>query len=111
MEKEDIDLIKVKLCLIVYNCLYNNKLLYRTQKDLAVYNESSLASELGVRKATVTDILYCKSLPNTKTIFLILKAFKLSFSDFATMFDKITDKEAISHKKYISQRMDKLKNL
>ncbi|QDH81204.1 hypothetical protein FKX85_20085 [Echinicola soli] len=111
MEKEEFDIIKIKLSLIVYNCLYSNKLLFRTDRDLAVHNESSLASELGVRKATVTDLLYCKSLPSTKTIFLILNAFKISFSDFAKMFDKINDKEAIDHIKNISHKMDVLKNL
>ncbi|WP_215222609.1 hypothetical protein [Echinicola shivajiensis] len=111
MENKDFDLIKVKLCLIVYDCLYQNKLHYKKNNNLNVYNESSLASELGVRKATVTDILYCKSLPSTKTIFLIMKAFSLSFSDFASKFEAITDKEALSHSKNIIKKMEELKSL
>ncbi|UCS93956.1 hypothetical protein KZP23_02665 [Echinicola marina] len=111
MEKKDLDLIKVKLCLIVYECLYQNKLHYRKNSNLNVYNESSLASELGVRKATVTDILYCKSLPSTKTIFLIMEAFKLSFSEFASKFEAISEKEALSHAKNILKKMDELKSL
>jgi transcriptional regulator with XRE-family HTH domain len=64
----------------------------------------------GLRKATLIDFASGKSNQSATTIGAILDAFNMSLSEFATYYDRITEKDIIEYKKEIEQaRRERLK--
>ncbi|WP_116788560.1 helix-turn-helix domain-containing protein [Flavobacterium psychrotrophum] len=61
------------------------------------YNQIALA--IGMRKGTVSDAFNANSKPSSSTLFMIIKAMGYSLSDFAKVYESLTDFEVNEFKK------------
>ncbi|MFD2034498.1 hypothetical protein ACFSKL_06830 [Belliella marina] len=59
------------------------------------FEAQELAFNTDLRKATISELLNCKSLIKLSTLFVILNSFNMSFSEFVSMYEEITDENAL----------------
>ena len=97
--------IKIKIAISLHKLLDISKRNIpgvKTGEELNI-SYSEIADNSDIRKATVSDIFNAKKSANTFTLFRIVKAMGYELSDFATKYDKITDKEIINFKTKIKK--------
>ncbi|TRW23626.1 hypothetical protein FMM05_13275 [Flavobacterium zepuense] len=64
-------------------------------EDIAVLSDSynKIALAIGMRKGTVSDTFNANSKPSSSTLFMIINAMGYSLSDFAKVYESLTDVE------------------
>ncbi len=90
MKKELVKRIQIKIAISLNKLLLSSKDFSQDGGEIAKsYNQIALNAD--IRKATVSDTFNAWSTPNTSTLFLIIEAMGYSLSDFAKIYDSITD--------------------
>lgn len=69
------------------------------------YNQIALAIDM--RKGTVSDTFNANSKPSSSTLIMIINAMGYSLSDFAKVYETITENEIIEFKKRRKKTKDK----
>jgi transcriptional regulator with XRE-family HTH domain len=77
------------------------KLLNSSDKAVLARSYNKIASASDMRKATVSDTFNAKTIPSSSTLILILDAMGNSISDFARVYETITDSEMLAFKRGI----------
>lgn len=109
MEKRDEKILKGKISLFFISKIAidaSKKRDYeKEKKPLPIglnFESQELAFNSQVRKATISEMLNCKSLAKISTILKCLDSFGISFLEFAKEFEAISEQHAIIH--YEKQR-------
>ncbi len=95
MKKEKEEHIKIKIAASL------QKLLNSSDKAVLALSYDKIASACDMRKATVSDTFNAKTIPSSSTLILILDAMGNSISDFAKVYEAITDSEILAFKRGI----------
>lgn len=83
------------------------KRLIKERKDIPAglnFEFKELAYNSEVRKATISDIIQCKTSAKLSTILKCLKALDITFPKFAEEFDNISDNEALMQYKKLRDK-------
>ncbi|RFN60338.1 hypothetical protein [Marixanthomonas ophiurae] len=89
-EKSSIKIaVALNLLLIERKTKLSNKL--KLEEIANSYNEIALNAD--IRKATVSDTFNAKTIPSSLTLLQIIEGMGSNLSDFAKIYDSITDKE------------------
>ena len=103
MKNELISNINIKIAISLNRLLDTKKNLFEVkgseEEVTRSYNEIALRSD--IRKATVSDTFNAKtkSGPNSTTLILIIETMGYNLTDFATLYDSITEVEIAEFKK------------
>lgn len=93
MEKNSTDYIKIKVAISL------KRLFASVEHNVKVNSHGKIADNAEIRKATVTNTLNAKTLPDTKTLLLIIEAMGVTLTDFAIIYDSVKDSEIHSYKR------------
>lgn len=106
MKKHDERIIKGKISLFLSGKIEadneTRKWLAKEGKGLPAglnFEFKELAYNSEVRKATISDIIQCKTSAKLSTILKCLKALDMTFPEFATEFDNISEDKALEQYK------------
>lgn len=97
MKEELIQVINIKIAITLNLLLETSRKFISINKSseeiIESYNE--IALEADIRKATVSDAFNAKAItgPKSTTVFLIVQAMGYSLSDFADIYDRLTNKD------------------
>lgn len=103
MKKDLISYINIKISISLHKLLESSKKfrsINKTKEEIAIsYNE--IALEADIRKATVSDTFNAnsKSGPNSTTVVLIIEAMGFQLTDFAKIYDSLTESDIENFKK------------
>ena len=103
MKKESVSYINIKISISLLRLLESSKKfqsIQTTKEDIAIsYNE--IALDANIRKATVSDTFNAnsKSGPNSTTVVLIIEAMGFQLTDFAKIYDSLTENDIENFKK------------
>lgn len=108
MISTDARIIKGKISIFIQSKIAEHASKKRACEDKGIavpkglnFEDQELAFNTGLRKATISDILNCKSLIKLPTLIEILNSFNMTLSEFINSYEQISDEEAISHYKKV----------
>lgn len=87
MNNEQEEHIKIKLAITLYKLLSLNKKQKNMDSIAKSYNQIALSAD--IRKATVSNIFNARSIPNFRTLILIIEAMEYTLGDFAKVYESI----------------------
>lgn len=95
MEQETEDRIKAKIAISLQRLLSNikEKKTEEFDNDQPENSYGRIASYALMRKATVSDTFNGKTIPNAKTLILIVEAMGYTLTEFATEYDSISNSD------------------
>lgn len=89
MEKNSDIYIKIKVAISLKKLLTDND----SSGNTTANSYGKVSNNAEIRKATVTNTLNAKSLPDTRTLIIIIEAMGYSLSDFAKVYESVDDAE------------------
>lgn len=111
MASTDLRIIKGKISIFIHSKIAEHASKKKACEDngLAVpkglnFKDQELAFNTGLRKATISEILNCKSLIKLPTLIEILNSFNISFSEFVKEYEEMSDENALAHFEKVNKK-------
>lgn len=109
IDKKESEVAKLRLGLTLKTILDKNKAIAAENKKKGIKDTNLISSfgkletNTGLRKATIVDIVTAKRKAEFASVAAILTAFEISFSEFGSLYDAITDNQLTSFKQELTK--------
>ncbi len=109
IDKKEAEIAKLRLALALKSILDKNKAIAAENKKKGIKDTNLISSfgkletNTGLRKATIVDIVTAKRKAEFASVAAILTAFEISFSEFGSLYDAITDSQLTAFKQELTK--------